>query len=922
GAAGGAGPALAAGPGVLVGAPAAAAALARRLIAQAVDPLGRLAALAVPPDPSWAWARFADPGVGGRASLTVAPVEGGFRLTPSPAWPNPAAPVRARTGAERWMVKDAGLGLLAARAPGREPFRAVGLGAAAAERLVRLWAGATPPPAGRPVPLTAREIAAHWRGAGRLPAIGLGEDGAAVAIDLARDGPHGLVAGTSGSGKSEFLRALMLAECVTTPPDRLIIVGIDHKGGATFRDLERLPQVVGVATDLDAAGTSRVLTSLEAELAGRERLLERHGVASWGELPARSRPARLMVVVDEFRTLLDALPQAAGRLERLAAQGRSLGMGLVLATQRPAGAVSAQLRANLALRICFRVATEADSLDVIGSPEAARLDPDRPGGCILASAGRPPVRLRVRMLPPPPRRRPVEVHWPGRWLPPPAPAADPGALVAAVAQAATAVGAAPPPAPWRPPLPERLAAGESGWPGQADGVVIGWADQPEAQSQSPLTWDPAAGHLAILGPPRSGRTTAATVAAAGLAATGWVTHVYTNRPEAFADLAVLPSFGSLIPADSPARLGELLGLLGRGRVALVADAAAELEGLAAPSIGRSLIDALTQGALAPGAVLVLTAPAKPARWLSLCPHRLVLPVAEPTDALALGLPRQFVGPKRLPGRACHLGGEAPLAVQICLTPTPTELARLAARPGRPAPLEPPDKVVALPARVDDADLPPGGSDTVWVGLGGPCGAPLGLPVRPGQPIAVIGPPGSGRSTALAGIGRRLAASGHATQVFGAGAPRRWDAIADALAAGRIALVDDIESVAGPPPPAPPPRGTLIAACATATAAALRPPTHGFQAAPLGLLLGPAQRGGAAAFGPGAAAGPGLELVGAAGADPPGRGRLVAGSKSLAVQVAAGPPAPPALATPPAPPAPPVPPAPPAPAAPAAPAVPA
>ncbi|MDR2566824.1 MAG: hypothetical protein LBC97_12390 [Bifidobacteriaceae bacterium] len=974
----GPGPSLGDGPLELVGDPAAVEAFARRLIASGLGPGTGLPSLAVPPAPRWAWTRFAPAAPPGHAAFTITPIEEGLRLSPAGSWepangpwptaagsglgqtssgrtlwrPSPegdaaglAPPARrngnaggpgtsslaglaagapggangsgrpgAAAGAARWMVKAAGLGLLIARAPGREPLRVVGLGAAAMEDLIRRRAADSgPPPGADPLPLVPDELAANWRAGGGLPAIALAAGGGAVRIDLASDGPHALVAGTSGSGKSEFLRALMLAECVATPPDRLIIVGLDHKGGATFRDLEHLPHVVGVATDLDAAGTSRVLTSLEAELAGRERLLERHGRASWGELPPAVRPARLLVVVDEFRTLLDALPQAAGRLERLAAQGRSLGMGLVLATQRPAGAVSAQLRANLALRVCFRVATEADSLDVLGSAAAAALDPDKPGSCILASAGRAPAKLRVRLMPPPGRRPAMPVSWPGRWFPPPAPPPNPAALVAAIAGAATAVGARPPDAPWRPPLPERLTAQDSGWPGDGiGGVVLGLADQPDRQAQRCLTWDPASGHLAILGPPRSGRTTAAVTAAAGLAAASWMTHVVTHNPAAFAGLATLPAFGSVIPPDAPERLGELLqGLAGR-RIALVMDAYAELEDLAVPALGRSLIDALIHGALAPGAALVVTAPAKPARWLGLCPHRLVLPVAELTDALALGLPRDLAAGPRVPGRVCHLGGEAPLMAQLCLPPTVSALSRAGrahAAPGDRAAvagdgwapprslsncddpdavLEPPHKVVPLPTRVNSADLPaetaePSHAGALWVGLGGALGTPLALPIREGQPVGVIGPPGSGRSTALAAIRRRLEASGHRVLMFPSGPGRRWPQIIDSLRAAQVVLVDDLESVSGAPPPAPPAGGTLIATCTTATAAAFRPPSQWFHANPLGIVLWPSARGSAQAFGPSVNLSP--ALTGPCAAEPPGRARLVIGSKTWPVQLA-------------------------------------
>jgi S-DNA-T family DNA segregation ATPase FtsK/SpoIIIE len=935
----------------LIGPADPVAALARRLIAERLGRARVLSALAVPPEADWAWARFAAPAASSGPSLRIEPMPGGLRLTPGAGWPGPTERADARSGPVlgpgsavatglvardlggrgggpsppiRWVVKDAGLGLVAARATGCDPLRAAGLGTQALEELARRWAAEAPATAlAGAFPVTAAAITANWRGPGALPGIGLGEDGEPVRLDLARDGPHALVAGTSGSGKSEFLRSLMLSECVTSPPDRLIIVGLDHKGGATFRDLEHLPQVVGVATDLDALGTSRVLTSLEAELAGRERLLESHGVAAWRELPATARPPRLLVVVDEFRTLLDALPESAGRLERLAAQGRSLGMALILATQRPAGAVSAQLRANLALRICFRVATEADSLDVLGSSDAAHLDPGRPGGCIVVSAGRPPARMRVRMTPPAPRRPCVEVHWPDRWRPPEAVPGDVGSLVDAIRQAAQDIGATIPSAPWCPPLPEQLSADQVGWPGPVGatgggtgavgaagtgaagavpdpvgagdsetdglgggagrGVIMGLADLPRLQRQEPLVWHPASGHLAILGPPRSGRTTAAVTAAAGLAEAGWVTHVIAGRTEAYNGLVGMASFGSLVDARHTERVGELLGGIGRERVALVLDAAAELEACAIPALARPVIDALVQGSLAPAAVLVVTAPAKPSRWLSLCPQRLVLPVADLTDALTLGLPRELAVGARVPGRACYLGGDAPMMMQVALPPSSSPPCRS----DREAPLDPPPRVLPLPDRVSADDLPSGTGDGVlWVGLGGHYGAPLGLTLREGLPVGVIGPAGSGRTTALVAMHRRLEAGGRRAVLFGSGARHRWDDVIAALAPGQVVLVDDAESVIGPPPSTLPPRGTLVVSCATATAAAFRQPLQLLHADPRGLLLWPDARGAGVAFGPGVSPGPALDLAGSATAEPPGRGRLILGSKSYAIQVAA------------------------------------
>ncbi|MDR2113897.1 MAG: hypothetical protein LBO75_01320, partial [Bifidobacteriaceae bacterium] len=871
----------------LQGATELVAALARRLIADSLPTQGPLPALQVPPETGWEWARFAPLPRSTEPGLTAQVTAGGLLIQVAAHWPVRPTPVTLRNHlpkesgppgtVNQLLVRDAGLGLVAARGQTGIFLTALALGPTPLEEQIRQLITSGAPHRASPTrfPLTSSQIQAAWQ-ANLRPPLGFSPHQEACSLDLVQDGPHALVAGTSGSGKSEFLRALILAEAVSAPPNQLAIVGLDHKGGATFRDLEHLPHVVGVATDLDAAGTARVLTSLEAELANRERLLERESVASWGELTPGERPARLLVVVDEFRILLDALPEASGRLERLAAQGRSLGMGLILATQRPAGAVSAQLRANLALRICFRVASEADSMDLLGNGSAARIDPELPGTCIVATAGKPAWTIRVSLAPPPQRRCSLPAAWPHHWEEPPTAINEPAALVGEINTAAQQIGAKPPPAPWCPPLPEQVSATQLIARNHSR-VVLGLADLPAQQTQTELDWDPASGHLAILGGPKSGRTTAALTVAAGLTAAGVVTHVVTHQPAAFTALAGAECLGSVIGATDPDRLAELLSHWEPEPQALILDAATELEGWAVPAQSRSLLDTLVGSSLAPGAHLVVTGPPKPARWLSQCPHRLVLPVTALTDDLVLGVPKEMAHTRHLPGRACYLNGDTAVTVQVAwpsdtIAPSPHRLA-------------PPHRVLELPAKVTAGDLPPDSSgNTIWVGLGGPLGTPLALPVSPGHPIAIIGPPGSGRSTTLAHLHRRLEQAGRHTFCAAGNAARSWLQVLEALEAGAIALVDDLETMPGPAPLQLPTHGTLITACNTATAAALRPPVPLLQAHPLGVILWPDYPGSATAFGLGRSAVARLELTGPRRPDPPGRGRLVIGSSSFPVQL--------------------------------------
>ena len=242
-------------------------------------------------------------------------------------------------------------------------------------------------------PLTATRIAARWRepgrpgaGGGRLSAVlGVGAGGP-LSADLALDGPHALLAGTTGSGKSELLTSWLLQLACTVPPDLLSLVLVDYKGGSAFTPLRGLPHTAGVLTDLDPADTARALSSLEAEVRRRERILTRAGAKDVTRLPAGTVLPRLLVVVDEFATLACEHPDVLDTLVRVAAQGRSLGIHLVLATQRPGGVVSPAIRANTSLRVCLKVLDTADSREVLGHDGAAHL-PRHPGRVIVAGAG-------------------------------------------------------------------------------------------------------------------------------------------------------------------------------------------------------------------------------------------------------------------------------------------------------------------------------------------------------------------------------------------------------------------------------------------------------------------------------------------------------------------------------------------------------
>ena len=185
------------------------------------------------------------------------------------------------------------------------------------------------------------------------------------------------------------------------PADRLTFLLVDYKGGAAFKECVGLPHTVGFVTDLDSHLTQRALTSLNAELKRREHMLRDAGREGPDRHGARSRaaPPCLVIVIDEFATLAKEVPEFVEGVVDVAQRGRSLGVHLVLATQRPGGVVSDNIRANINLRIALRMAAPAESADIVGVTDAARIAraarprvrPRRPG-----RADRVPVGLRRR----------------------------------------------------------------------------------------------------------------------------------------------------------------------------------------------------------------------------------------------------------------------------------------------------------------------------------------------------------------------------------------------------------------------------------------------------------------------------------------------------------------------------------------------
>ncbi|GAB2025550.1 hypothetical protein OfM1_16220 [Lactovum odontotermitis] len=203
-------------------------------------------------------------------------------------------------------------------------------------------------------------------------------------------GPHALVGGTTGSGKSEFLTTYLLGLAINFSPEDIGMLIIDWKGGGIANTLTQLPHFMGSITNLDGAGTERALASIKAELNKRQREFARYGVnninaymdlykrrpkaeneaeADYPELPI----PHLILVSDEFAELKSNVPEFLDELTSVARIGRSLGVHLILATQKPSGVVNDQIEANSRSKIALKMASEQDSSELLKTHDAAHI---------------------------------------------------------------------------------------------------------------------------------------------------------------------------------------------------------------------------------------------------------------------------------------------------------------------------------------------------------------------------------------------------------------------------------------------------------------------------------------------------------------------------------------------------------------------
>jgi DNA segregation ATPase FtsK/SpoIIIE, S-DNA-T family len=450
---------------------------------------------------------------------------------------------------------------------------------------------------------TEDDVVALWdREPGPTTQVALGVDGdGVVTVDLAGQGPHTMLGGATGAGKSILLQTLVTSLLLSNTPEELNLVLVDFKGGSAFLPFEHCPHVVALirstgetpADVFDEAAADRVLASVRAEVRRRESLLARYG----GEIDeywnARRVTAslppmpRLVMIFDEFARVLETSPDFLRELVNVAAKGRSLGMHLVLATQSLQGKLSAELKNNIDLRITLRQNEPADSTEVLGVPDAAAI-PGRLRGrgmilCTKDETRTPRVFQSGYLGDPPPagQARPARVRiveWATLGAARPEDRQDHGGAltdqtltVRAIEGAARRLLIPAPFPPLLPPLPADLTLRDL--PGRVTGeppataVPYGLLDDPTAQAQPPAVLDLAGTErLLVAGGPQQGRTTLARTLITSLALRFRPdqAHVYVieNQPAGLAAYAGLPHCGGVFGGGEPDRIRRFVTWLG------------------------------------------------------------------------------------------------------------------------------------------------------------------------------------------------------------------------------------------------------------------------------------------------------------------------------------------------------------------------
>lgn len=632
----------------------------------------------------------------------------------------------------------------------------------------------------------------------------------AMALDLRTQGPHALVGGTTGAGKSEFLQAWVLGMAAAHSPDRVTFLFVDYKGGSAFADCVELPHCVGLVTDLSPHLVRRALTSLRAELQHREHLLNRKKAKDLLELEKRQDPEcppALVLVIDEFAALASEMPEFVDGVVDIAQRGRSLGIHLIMATQRPAGVIKDNLRANTNLRIALRMADEADSRDVVDDGIASTFSASIPGRAIAKTG--------------PGRLIPFQSAYAGGWTAddesaaadvrvselrfgatgewePDRPAEsdshledlgpnDQKRIVSTLINAADKARLERPRRPWLDDLAPLVDL--SDLPNEGDTrIPIAMLDVPEKQQQQAAVFAPDRdGSLVIYGTSGSGKSTLLkTIAtAAGMRPDLGRVQVYCLdfASGALGALANLPHVGSVVDSADVERIQRLLrtldGEMDRRAAAFSAASAAsvqeyrELRDPRMPRIlllidnypefkkdwevapGRGPFYRIFMRILGEGRTLglhtVITADrgnAVPSAVAANISRRVVLRMGDPSQYMLLGAPRDVLDEQSGPGRAVVDGHEAQIAVlggTMNVVEQTKALAVLGERLRKEGVRDLPE-IGALPTMVPADEMPAQVDGMPVFGVADDTLAPHGF--EPIGSFVISGPPASGRTNAL------------------------------------------------------------------------------------------------------------------------------------------------------------------------------
>jgi S-DNA-T family DNA segregation ATPase FtsK/SpoIIIE len=641
------------------------------------------------------------------------------------------------------------------------------------------------------------ELAHRWQAAEPFRSlavpIGLGAGGEPVLLDLHErgHGPHGLVAGATGSGKSELIQTLVAALAVTFHPHEVAVLLVDYKGGGMAGVFQGLPHLLGTITNLEGSLSRRALAALKAELRRRQRVLGAAGVSHIDEYLKARRQGRsleplphLIVIVDEFAELKAEQPDFMRELISAVRVGRSLGVHLILATQKPAGVVDEQIWSNTRFRLCLRVERPEDSQEVIRTPLAAE----------ITGAGRAYFQVGHNE-----RLELFQAGWGGApCLPqvgtsgtedeaiaevalegtryrltddePAEAAADAPTQLQALVAHLRGAGVEALAGPWLPPLPAVVdlepvrGAGTGGWDGQRWSAsarwlepVVGLLDEPENQRQTALRIPLGReGHLAVYGAPGTGKTTFLETLITSLALdhspADLQVFAIDGAGRGLAGLTGFPHVGAVVAAGDEERLRRLIRKLERelearkesrsGRPALVVTVDNYPTLAAADEQAEETIARLTREGGACGIHVVLTA-GSPAslrhKVASNVTGAVALNLADRTEyPVAVG--RTFgLEPQPVPGRGLAKS-EVPVEFQTARAP----VRDLAAAMDRAWTGLRPEPVQTLPDVVALSDV----SGEQALGLDVESLEPFRVDLTDGPHFLIAGTPGSGKTTLM------------------------------------------------------------------------------------------------------------------------------------------------------------------------------